>query len=77
MNTLQRIPGPARCDLVLDADGMVTHRWRAATPAEIAEWERSSAAGEGDPNHPMYANKIFGYDEKSFLARQYKTKAPA
>lgn len=27
---------------------------------------------EGNPNHPRYDNKIFGYDEKEFLARQYK-----
>jgi hypothetical protein len=28
--------------------------------------------GEGDPNHPMYRNKILGYDEKEFLEKQYK-----
>lgn len=27
---------------------------------------------EGNPNHPMYDNKIFGYDEQEFLRRQYK-----
>lgn len=25
-----------------------------------------------NPNHPDYDNKIFGYDEKEFLARQHK-----
>ena len=27
---------------------------------------------EGNPNHPMYDNKIFGYDAKEFMARQYR-----
>lgn len=27
---------------------------------------------ESDPNHHHYSNKIFGYDENEFLARQYK-----
>lgn len=27
---------------------------------------------EGNPNHPMYDNKIFGYNEKEFLKGQYK-----
>lgn len=27
---------------------------------------------EGNPNHPMYANKLFGYDEKEFMGKQYK-----
>lgn len=26
----------------------------------------------GNPNHPIYNNKIFGYDESEFLSRQYK-----
>ncbi len=26
---------------------------------------------EGDPNHPMYKNQIFGYEQSGFLARQY------
>lgn len=25
-----------------------------------------------NPNHPDYAPKLFGYDEREFLARQYK-----
>ena len=28
--------------------------------------------GEGDPNYPMYHNKILGYDEKEFMEKQYK-----
>jgi len=27
---------------------------------------------EGNPNHPMYDAKIFGYDANEFMARQYK-----
>lgn len=27
---------------------------------------------EGNPNHPMYENKLFGYDQKEFMKRQYK-----
>lgn len=27
---------------------------------------------EGNPNHPMYDNKIFGYAEREFLAKQYR-----
>lgn len=27
---------------------------------------------KGNPNHPMYGNKLFGYNEKEFLAKQYK-----
>ena len=27
---------------------------------------------EGDPNHPMYANNLFGYGEKEFLLKQYR-----
>lgn len=30
-------------------------------------WDES-----GNPNHPMYKNKIFGYDQSEFMARQYK-----
>lgn len=26
----------------------------------------------GNPNNPIYENKIFGYSEKEFLAKQYK-----
>lgn len=26
----------------------------------------------GDPNSPIYGNKLFGYDEAEFLRRQYK-----
>ena len=25
-----------------------------------------------NPNHPDYDNKMFGYDEREFLAKQYK-----
>ena len=28
---------------------------------------------EGNPNHPMYDAKIFGYDKKEFMSSQYKT----
>jgi hypothetical protein len=28
--------------------------------------------GEGNPNHPMYDLKLFGYDVKEFLAKQYE-----
>lgn len=27
---------------------------------------------EGNPNHTMYDNKLFGYSEQEFLAKQYK-----
>jgi hypothetical protein len=27
---------------------------------------------EGNPNHPRYDRKLFGYDESEFMARQYK-----
>ena len=27
---------------------------------------------EGNPNHPNYDNKLFGYDVEDFLAKQYK-----
>ena len=27
---------------------------------------------EGNPNHPMYDNKIFGYNQEEFMKRQYK-----
>lgn len=26
---------------------------------------------EGNPNHPMYDNKIFGYEQQEFMAKQY------
>lgn len=29
---------------------------------------------ESDPNHPMYRNKLFGYDEAGFLSKQYKRR---
>lgn len=28
--------------------------------------------GTGNPNHPMYNNQLFGYDEREFLAKQYR-----
>lgn len=28
---------------------------------------------EGNPNHPMYDTKLFGYNVTEFMARQYKT----
>lgn len=27
---------------------------------------------EGNPNHPMYDNKLFGYGVEEFLKKQYK-----
>jgi hypothetical protein len=27
---------------------------------------------EGNPNHPRYDRKLFGYDEQEFLAKQYR-----
>ncbi len=27
---------------------------------------------DGNPNHPMYNNKIFGFDEREFIAKQYR-----
>lgn len=27
---------------------------------------------KSNPNHPDYNNKLFGYDEKEFLNKQYK-----
>lgn len=27
---------------------------------------------EGNPNHPMYDKKIFGYDAAELMARQYR-----
>jgi hypothetical protein len=27
---------------------------------------------EGNPNHPMYSDKLFGYDRAEFMAKQYK-----
>ena len=27
---------------------------------------------EGNPNHPVHDNKLFGYSEKEFMAKQYK-----
>lgn len=32
-----------------------------------ADWDIA-----GNPNSDMYKNKLFGYDEKEFLAKQYK-----
>jgi len=29
---------------------------------------------EGNPNHPMYDAKLFGYDRAEFMAKQYKVK---
>ncbi len=29
---------------------------------------------EGNPNHPMYDDKLFGYDRAEFMAKQYKVK---
>jgi hypothetical protein len=47
---------------------------RQATDAAIAELDRKPRhlLDEGNPNHPMYDNKIFGYDTKEFMSRQYK-----
>jgi hypothetical protein len=28
--------------------------------------------GEGNPNHPMYDSKLFGYDEREPLVKQYR-----
>jgi hypothetical protein len=30
---------------------------------------------EGNPNHPMYDQKIFGYDADEFMSRQFKSAA--
>jgi hypothetical protein len=30
--------------------------------------------GKGNPNHPIYSNKLFGYDQAEFMAKQYKAK---
>jgi hypothetical protein len=27
---------------------------------------------EGNPNHRMYENQLFGYGQKEFMAKQYK-----
>lgn len=27
---------------------------------------------DGDPNGPTYRNKLFGYDQTEFMAKQYK-----
>jgi hypothetical protein len=27
---------------------------------------------EGNPNHPRYDRTLFGYDEREFLAKQYR-----
>lgn len=51
--------------------------WRDESPlgSDDHSWREvpSPHSPESDPNHPSYNNKIFGYDEKEFMARQYKT----
>lgn len=59
-------------------------RMRDQVVREIEDELRSNNARgefeEGDPNHPKYnggynyasGRKLFGYDEKEFLAKQYK-----
>lgn len=39
-----------------------------------AELDRKSRQllGEGNPNHPMYDNELFGYGEREFMAKQYR-----
>lgn len=39
-----------------------------------SDWrlEPSPHTPESDPNHPIYKNKLFGYDVKEFMAKQYR-----
>jgi hypothetical protein len=47
---------------------------RKAVDESIAELNRTPRhlLDPGNPNHPSYDNKIFGYDARQFMARQYK-----
>lgn len=47
---------------------------REATRQAIAELDRMprNQLDTGNPNHPMYDNKLFGYGVQEFLAKQYK-----
>ena len=67
MNVFQRLgPSPTGAftqDSHVDEDGMMVHTWRFATQVEA-----DRLAAPADINH----GKIFGYEEKSFLRRQYK-----
>ena len=33
---------------------------------------KNNLLDEGNPNHPMYENNLFGYGEKEFMAKQYR-----
>lgn len=39
--------------------------------AELARRPRHML-DDGNPNHPMYSNKIFGFDERELIAKQYR-----
>lgn len=51
-----------------------TDRYKQACAESIKSYESipDHLRCEGDPNHPMYQNTLFGYVEKEFLAKQYK-----
>jgi hypothetical protein len=70
VNILQRLgPSPTGAytqDWHVDEDGMVVHTLRHATQAEADRLKDPA----GDPNYGI--GKIFGYEEKAFMRRQYK-----
>ena len=69
MNTFQRLgqsPTGAYWQDTVIVDGYVTHEWRHATEQEAASLRDPRA----DPNYGI--GRIFGYEEKAFMARQYK-----
>jgi len=53
-----------------DAKRVVRQGHRAACE-ELSRKPRSMLA-EGNPNHPSYDAKLFGYDEREFMAKQYR-----
>jgi hypothetical protein len=45
----------------------------AAACAELDKLPRHML-NEGNPNHPMYDAKLFGYAQAEFMAKQYRVK---